>query len=144
MSGRALIPRILITLIGIALIATGLSEIILGFGGESAEAVVTDIRREGGERTDAIPGRYTYTIGYTFSLSDGRAANGVAKKIGGAVYLKADGKSTVPVRYFSVLPQINALERDTGLGAGQLIMIFAGGFLVFFMNTKRGAYRQTE
>lgn len=137
MSGRALIPRILITLMGIALIFTGLSEMILGFAGESTEAVVTDIRREGGERTDVIPGRYTYNIGYTFYLPDGRAINGVAKKIGGAVYLKADGKSTVPVRYFSALPQINAMEGDTGLGAGQLILILAGGFLVVIMNRKR-------
>lgn len=144
MSRRALAPRVLLTLIGIALIFTGLSEMILGFAGESAEAVVTDIRREGGERTDVIPGRYTYDIGYTFYLSDGRAIDGVAKKIGGAVYLKADGKATVTVRYFSDFPQINAMERDTGLGAGQLILVLAGGFLIFFMNTKRGSHRQTE
>lgn len=144
MSRRALIPRILITLIGIALIFTGISEMILGFAGESAEAVVTVIRREGGERTDGIPGRYTYNIGYTFYLSDGRAIDGVAKKIGDAVYLKADGKSTVPVRYFPAFPEINAMERDTGLGAGQLVLILAGGFLVFFMNTKRDSRRQNE
>ena len=76
-----MIPRILITLLGIALILTGISEVFLGFAGERADAVVTDIRREGGERTDGRPGRYTYNIGYAFTLSDGRTINGFTKKI---------------------------------------------------------------
>lgn len=131
------IPRILITLLGIALILMGMSEIYLGFAGERAEAVVTDIRREGGERTDGKPGRYTYHIGYTFTLSDGRTINGVAKKIGNAVYLKPTGEQTVPIRYLRTFPYISTMEKDTGLGVGQLTLILAGGALVFFMNTKK-------
>ena len=137
MPGRDLIPRILITLLGIALILMGMSEMFLGFAGERADAVVTDIRREGGERTDGRPGRYTYNIGYTFTLSDGRTINGVAKQIGNAVYLKANGEQIVPIRYFRAFPYISAIEKDAGLGAGQLILIIAGGTLVFFMNTKK-------
>ena len=29
------------------------------------------------------------------------------------------------------------MEKDAGLGAGQLTLIIAGGALVFFMNTKK-------
>lgn len=137
MPRRDLIPRILITLLGIALILMGMSEIFLGFAGERADAVVTDIRREGGERTDGKPGRYTYNIGYTFTLSDGRTINGVAKKIGNAVYLKPNGKQTVPIRYLRTFPYISTMEKDAGLGAGQLTLMLAGGALVFFMNTKK-------
>lgn len=137
MPRSALIPRLLITLLGISLILMGIAELFLGFAGERAEAVVTDVRREGGERTDSKPGRYTYSIGYTFTLSDGRAINGYAKKIGDAVFLKEDGKATVPIRYLAAFPYISFMEKDTGVGSGQLTLILAGGALVFFMNRKQ-------
>jgi len=137
------IPRILITLLGIALILMGASEIILGFAGKSASAVITDIRREGGERTDGNPGRYTYNISYTFTLPDGKKINGYTKKIGDSVYLKPNGTSTTRVRYLPAFPYINAMEQDTGFGAGQLVLILAGGFLIFFMNGKKGGRHET-
>lgn len=135
---HSIIARILITLLGIALVLMGVSQAILGFAGKSTSAVITDIRREGGERTDGKPGRYTYNISYTFTLPDGKEINGFTKKIGDSVYLKADGTSTTRVRYFPAFPYINAMERDTGFGAGQLVLILAGGFLIFFMNRKKG------
>lgn len=135
---KGLIPRILITLLGIGLIFMGASQALLGFAGKSASAVVTDIRREGGERTDGKPGRYTYNISYTFTLPDGTEINGFTKKIGDSVYLKADGTSTVRIRYFLVFPYINVMERDAGLGAGQVVLMIAGGFLIFFINRRKG------
>ncbi len=131
---KGLIPRVLVTLLGLGLIFMGASQAILGFVGKSASAVITDIRREGGERTDGKPGRYTYNISYSFILPDGKEINGFTKKIGDSVYLKADGTSTVRVRYFTAFPYINAMERDTGLGAGQVVLMIAGGFLIFFIN----------
>ena len=135
---KGLIPRILITLLGIGLIFMGASEIMLDFAGKSASAVITDVRREGGERTDGKPGRYTYNISYTFTLHDGKEVNGFTKQIGDSVYLKTDGTSTVRVRYFHAFPYINAMEQDTGLGAGQVVLMIAGGFLIFVMNRKKG------
>lgn len=135
---KKLIPRILMTLLGIALILMGASEIILGFVGKSSPAVITSIRREGGERTDGKPGRYTYNISYTVTLADGKEINGFTKKVGDSAYLKADGTSTVRVRYLPALPYINAMERDTGLGAGQLMLILVGGILIFLVNRKKG------
>jgi len=137
---KGLIPRILITLLGIGLIFMGMSQAILGFTGKSASAVVTSVRREGGERTDGKPGRYTYNISYTFTLPDGKEVNGFTKHIGDSVYLKADGTSTVRVRYFPVFPYINAMERDAGLGVGQVVLMIAGGVLIFLLNRKK---RQT-
>lgn len=128
------IPRILITLLGIALILMGISEVMLGLIGESTSAVVTTVRREGGERTDGMPGRYTYNISYTFSLPGGKEINGFTKKIGDSVCLKADGTSTVRVRYLSAFPYINVMESYARFGAGQLVLILAGIALIFFMN----------
>lgn len=134
---KGLLPRILITLLGIALIFMGASQVILGFAGKSATAVITDIRREGGERTDGKPGRYTYNISYTFALPDGKEINGFTKKIGDSVYLKADGTTPVQVRYFPAFPYINAMERDTGLGVGQVVLIIAGVFLILIININK-------
>ena len=134
---KGLIPRILITLLGIGFIFMGMSQAILGFIGKIAPAVVTDIRREGGERTDGKPGRYTYNISYTFTLPDGKEVNGFSKHIGDSVYLKADGTSTVRVRYFPAFPYINAMERDAGLGVGQVVLMIAGGVLIFLINRKK-------
>ena len=116
----------------------GGTEILLGFAGKSAFAVITNIRCEGGERTDGKPGRYTYIISYTFTLPDGKEINGFARKIGNSVYLKADGTSTVRVRYFPACPYVNIMERDTGFGAGQLVLIFTGIALIFLIDMKTG------
>ena len=121
-----LIPRILITILGIAIILMGVSQIILGVVGKSAPAVITSIRREGGERADG-----------TFTISDGSKIDGFSKKISDSVYLKPDGTSIVRVRYLPDFPYINAMEQDTGLGAGQITLIIAGSFLIYFMNSKK-------
>lgn len=130
---RKLLPRILITLLGTALILWGAGKIALGIIGEPETATITHIRREGGERSDVKPGRYTYNISYTFTLSDGKEIDGVTKQIGDGAYRKADGKSTVQIRYLPGFPYFSALEKDVGMGAGSLVMIVTGGVLVFLM-----------
>ena len=131
---KGLIPRILISLLGIGLIFMGVSQAVLGFAGKSTSAVVTSIRREGGERTDGKPGRYTYNISYTFTLPNGKEVNGFTKYIGNSVYLKADGTSAMRVRYFPAFPYISTMERDARLGAGQAALVIAGVALILLMN----------
>lgn len=121
------------TLMGVAFILYGLASIVLGVVGDKGTAVITDIRREGGERNEAKGGRYTYNISYTFQ-SGGKSVNGLSKRIGNAIYLKADGKSKAPVRYFSFFPYINALEADTKPGFGQLAIVLAGCLIIFVVN----------
>ena len=135
-----ILPRILISLLGAAMILMGISGILLGFFGESAPGVITNIRREGGERADAVPGRYTYNISYTFTLPDGREIDGMTKRIGSAVYVKADGTSAVRIRYFPFFPYLSAIEHDTGLRGEQLVLILAGSLLIYLMN--RGTNKQ--
>ena len=129
--------RILITLLGIALIIYGVGMAMLGFVGTRATAVITSIRRQGGERDEAVPGRYTYSIGYRFALPDGRIVDGSTTRIGDSVYVKATGTSTAPVRYFAFFPYFNALESHTTPCIGQLIVAAAGVFIVFAENRRR-------
>jgi hypothetical protein len=131
--------RILISLLGAAFIVWGAGLIALGTAGERTSAVITAIRREGGERNIGKSGQYLYNIGYTFTLPDGRKINGISKKTGNGVYVKADGSSTRRVRYFSAFPYFNALEEETGFGVGQVGLMFVGVVLIVLVNRKGSA-----
>jgi hypothetical protein len=128
---KKILPRLLITLLGVAFILWGLTDIMLGLLGESTTAVITNIRREGGERNETIRGRYTYIISYSFTLPNGKNYSSYTRKIGNSVFLKPDGKSKVKVKYFPLFPAINALEQDTKPSIGQLILIAIGSLLIF-------------
>ncbi len=135
-NSRKVLPRLLISLLGVAFILWGLTDIMLGLFGESTTAVITNIRREGGERNETIRGQYTYITSYSFTLPGGENISSSTRSIGNSVFLKADGKSKVIIKYFSFLPHINAREQDTKPGTGQLVLISIGGFLIFIMNRR--------
>lgn len=135
---RKLLPRILLILLGAALILWATGDLALGLFGEHASAVVTHIRREGGERTDGKPNRYTYSISYTFVLPDGEEFNGFTKKIGDAVYLKADGTGRIAVRYLKTMPYINAPEESLSLPLKQAMLTAVGILLIVHMNRMQG------
>lgn len=128
------LPRLLLSLLGVALVLWGLSSVMLWFAGEKADAVITHIRRQGGERNEVTPGRYTYIISYTFTLPDGRLVDGYVSKIGNAVFVKASGKSILPIRYFLAAPFINEPEKDTQPSLGQLVLVATGVFLIVAIN----------
>jgi len=129
--------RFFLSLLGFAFIAWGLTTAALGLFGEKGIAVITDIRRERGERNEVKRGRYTYIISYSFTLPGGKNVSGSTRQIGDAVFLKADGTSKTAVRYFSSFPAINALERDTKPGFGQLILVATGCFLIYIINRRK-------
>lgn len=133
---HSIIPRVLISLLGIGMIFMGCSGILLGYIGEQATGLITSIRREGGERTDGVPGRYTYNIAYEFALPDGKVISGFTKKVNSAVYLKPDGTTKTKIRYIAKFPYINVMEVDAGLQGGHMVMIAAGVTLIYLMNRK--------
>ncbi len=134
---RKLLPCILISFLGVASILWGVMSTALGIIGKPATATVTNIRREGGERNDGRPGRYTYNISYTFTLPDGKEISGFTKKIGNAVYLKANGTGRISVKYFKAMPYINSSEQNSQLSTGQAILIGTGVLLIVQMNRKQ-------
>jgi len=132
-----LVHRILISLLGIAFIFLGTGSLVLGVIGEQTTAVVTDIRREGGERTDIKPGRYTYIISYKFIRQDKVEISGFTRKIGDAIYLKADGTGKIDVRYLKRAPYVNMAEADTMLTWSQPIYVVIGIAFLWLINNKR-------
>ncbi len=128
--------RFLITAIGLLFILMSIILSMLGILGEKSTGLITDVRREMGERTDTKPGRYTYSIGYSFELPDGKTIYGSSKKISDGVYLK-NPNTTINIRYLKIFPYINAIEQDIKFDMGKLIMIAAGGLLVFVANKKQ-------
>jgi hypothetical protein len=133
---KKILTRIFLTILGLAFILWGLSTVSLGFFGKKSTALITNVRREGGERNEAIRGRYTYVISYTFTLPDGKSVDGFTKRVGNSVFMKPDGKSKRAVRYFEFFPYINALEEDTKPGLGQLILVAIGCFFIYIINRK--------
>jgi len=133
------VARILISLIGAALIFWGGAQLLLGIAGAKSDAVITGIHRQGGERNEVIRGRYTYSIGYVFPLENSEIVDGNTTKIGGAACFKADSADRFPVRYFKFAPCINAPEEDTRPSAGQPTLMLAGMFLIIIMNRRKNA-----
>ncbi len=128
------IMQILLTLLGVGFILRGIFLLLLAVAGEQEFALITDIRRQGGRHNGTYPNQYTYIISYCFTLPDGKNVDAFSTKIGNAVYIKANGRSTIPVRYFSFFPELCALEEDTKPGIGQLLYIGVGCFLIKVMN----------
>lgn len=128
-SGHNVVIRLLIGVFGSAFILLGAGSVILGFVGEKAEAVITDVRRQGGERTDIKSGRYTYSMSYRFTLPNGESIDGNTMKISGGVYLKRPNTNTT-VRYLKSYPRISALEDDTKPNLGKLVLIVVGVLLI--------------
>lgn len=120
--------------IAIMFVVSGLVRVSLGLIGEKDTALITNIRRQGGERNDSTPNRYTYSISYSFTLPNGKKVDGSTYKIGNAVYVKVSklNISKVSVRYLKVFPQINALETDSGIKMGNIIIIGAGIIILKF------------
>jgi hypothetical protein len=127
--------RVLITIIGVLLILYGFSTVLLGIAGNDSIAVITDVRREGGELPLASPGKYMYNMSYTFELPNGDVFYGYTKKISDGAYIKKPN-TVAHVKYFESFPHFNALEEDTKFNSGKLILVALGLSLIIIVNRK--------
>lgn len=145
-NGNKKLGSIFVIFIAVMLILFGLIQVSLGLIGEKDTAIITNIRRQGGERNEAVPNRYTYSVSYTFTLPDGKKIDGFTYKIGNAVYVKVSSSniSTTPVRYLKAFPRINTLESDAGLKAGNLILIGTGILIIKMIRPKKRIYRMRK
>lgn len=132
---RKVSGRILISIIGALLIIYGISMLLLGITGEKSMAVITDVRREGGELPYARSGKYMYNMSYTFELPNGEVFYGYTKKISDGVYIKKPN-TVVNVKYLEIFPHFNALEEDTRFDAGKLILVAFGLSLIIIVNIR--------
>ncbi len=128
--------RILLAFIGILLLLYGTMMPLLSMIGEKTWGEITVVRREGGERNVAVPNRYTYSVGYEFSLDNGAIVYGNTKVIGNA-YSAGIPMGRTAIRYLKVFPHLNALEQDARLSIGTVILMAAGILLLVVALRKR-------
>lgn len=129
---KKILINLLLVFIGIVLLLYGAMMPLLSAIGIRTQGEITVIRREDGERDEAVPNRYSYSVGYEFALDDGTIICGNTKVIGNA-YSAGISKGVAPVRYLKVFPYINALEADTEFSIGTIILLVAGAFLIVFV-----------
>lgn len=133
--------RIFLLAAGLLLLLYGAVTPLLPFIGQRASGEITTVRRELGERSDPLPNRYSYSVGYEFTLPDGRVIHGNTKVIGSS-FNSGIAKGKAGVLYLPGLPWVNALERETRFDAGKIAILAAGAFLCF-MAFRQGANSRT-
>ena len=106
----SLVGQWFLRLLGAALLLWGLSMPMLGLFGAQTDATVTQIRRQGGERGEARPNRYTFIVSYRFATRDGRAVEST-QMIGGFANIPTlHSVQPLKVRYLPMFPRFNSLS----------------------------------
>ncbi len=124
--------RILISLVGVAMILLGLSRFVLFFVGDKAVAQVTT-RRVGGSSTQySADKRYEWSIDYTFMDKDGEIHDGHTTRRGSDMGVKVEKT----VYYLAAAPFVNGLASEVEPNLGQLVLVGLGVFLLFVMNRR--------
>ena len=132
--------RIVISLVGIALILMAVGNLMLFFFGEPVTGSFS-VRRYGGERQGVgNDQRYTWYVDYTFTTKDGKTYDGHLTKLGSALSVKHSST----IRYFPPAPFLNTTEDTAEPNLGQLAMVAAGGFLLYAMNRPAARLRRRK
>lgn len=139
---KKIVAKIFLVIIGIGLSLYGMMMPLLSVLGERTPGMITVVRREGGERDEAIPNRYSYSVGYEFLLDDGTVISGNTKVIGNA-YNAGISRGQTSIRYLKLFPYLNALEADTTLSVEHVILIAVGVFIIIInLRNRPGGNRQ--
>jgi hypothetical protein len=72
----------LLSALGILLMAWGIGAPLVALTGAEAQGRITHVRRQLGDRNEAIPNRYAFAITYEFRLPDGALRTGTTQRIG--------------------------------------------------------------
>ena len=126
--------RIVISLVGIALIVIAVSNLLLYFFGEHAAVSITTRRYGGADDGKPADKRYEWYIDYTFTDKEGETHSGHTTRRGSDMSVDV---SDTCVYYFTFAPFINALENEAKPGVSQLIFVVLGVFLFYIMNRKQ-------
>lgn len=134
------LPRILLTLLGLILMAWGVITPLVGLLGETTDARVVHVRRQLGERNEAIPNRYTHVISYRFTLPNRQSVEGFSYVLGTSFSIPTlHAPGLVKVRYLPLLPHLNTLERQATPNLEHLIVAGVGYLLAFGLWRKKSS-----
>lgn len=128
--------RSVISLIGILLIIFPIYQVTIGILGDTTIGTITSYRRILGERGEIIPNRYTYALGYAFTIEN-ESYVGSTTLINSPIYLKPDGNQLIEIKYMQNYPYLNALAIDTSINIGKFVLMGFGALLVWVMNPKK-------
>ncbi len=121
----------LLRILGAVLMLWGLSIPMLGLWGAQTDATVTQIRRQGGERGEAIPNRYTFIVSYRFVTADGQMIENSTQMIGDFANVPAlQTAQPLKVRYLAQWPRFNSLTLQARLNIEHLIVAAVGWLLM--------------
>lgn len=124
-----ILMRLFLFLIGMGFLYLGVMPIVVGLVGDVKPALITSVTRHGGDRNDATPGNYNYSMGYRFTTENGETVDGYATWVGDSVYVKTSGTSLTEVVYLPALPAINFLKADTKVTLRLPIYLAIGSLL---------------
>ena len=128
---QGLIVRFFLGALGLLLLAWGLGMPLVAWLGAEAPGTITHVRRQLGDRGEAIPNRYSYAITYKFRLPDGRIAQGSTYRVGDYF---SPGKlakgSAVQVRYLPGFPAISEVQWHWAAAVEHGIVAAVGGVLL--------------
>jgi len=125
--------RIIISLVGIALIFMAVVNLMLFFFGETAYANVATRRVGGATDNSSVDYRYEWSLDYTFTDKNGEQRSGHTTRRGSDMSVKTDNK----VYYFPFAPAINSLDSEAKPSVSQLVLFGFGVLLIYVMNSKK-------
>jgi hypothetical protein len=108
--------RVFLLLLGAVLVLWGAGLPMVLWLGAEAPGTVTQVRRQLGDRGEAIPNRYTYTIAYEFRLPNGQMAQGHTQRVGDFFCPTRHGGGQASARALSAWRTL--AERDSGGSLG--------------------------
>lgn len=125
--------RVMITLIGLALVFVAVSGFLLYFFGETAAADVSVRRLRGADNGKPYDQRYQWSIYYSFYDNEGVLREGNTERRGSDLSVEVDDTAY----YFPDAPFIHVLESEARPGFPQLLLVSLGVFLIVVVNLPR-------
>ena len=108
--------RVFLSALGILLMIWGIGVPLVAVTGVETAGQITHVRRQFGDRNEAIPNRYTFAITYEFRLPDGALRTGTSQRIGNFFSPGRLGVgSPVTIHYAPFAPRLSVM--DWGLGS---------------------------
>ena len=138
---KKIAAKLFLGFIGLLLVTYAVGAPMLKFFGTRTMGVITDVRRQGGERDETIRNQYNYGVGYYFILPDGRRIEGGATVVGTS-YNSGVAKGPAAVRYLKAFPRISILEKYTHVSIGNFIL-GGVGILLVVLSVKRSKDKAT-
>ena len=135
--GSGIVPRVLLTIVGIVLIMITVSDLSLFLFGKVTNTEMS-VRRFGG--SDYPVGdnlRYQYSVDWEFWV-DGTEYQGHATQIGSPTGIDVSNE----VRYFPFAPWVSNLKDSTDPSPLHLVPVILGAFIIVAMNRK--SFRDPE